>query len=674
MEERTRTRIICYGSMKEREQEIEADFDWQVIANASDRFKNSKNNDRVFNTIDEMGDWGNIVLYGKDILIHGSGHAFTIIEAVLSEAVGSYYKCAASVHYGGTMPCDVMLYESESQLLRVELSVGDLVEFGSFPQTAIGESQPIAWRVLEISGDGVLLMSRKALMKSDYRNTAVGQITPWHMMWGNSMARMYCNGYFYDAAFTEEQKNAIIPQPVEEAHLGPRCTDAVFIPSKNQLLSWITDSEERCARPTDYLKNPNNNVFVQNENTAWWILPSEKDGQPDCLWVDPKGEVKTPEKESFMARGAIRPCIRLRFDQKTLELLHRPDSVCMGKDSLYKTKDEVSAFCEMIGERVGEVLYHKRPYLNITLRDCEDLLSKLTADYGFLISVKQIEEFFIRHGILTRKPYTNSQNSGEGRLVAQDIFANLKYGPGLLPSYRHKMAAVLPELYRETLIKVDSEDPEFLRIPLGFDDTVWLIRRQRSGVMWPEFSLEIIYMKNIPGGSNVNPRMVRGLGTLYDRYSFTESDAQNLALALQRTCGFGMNKMAVLLTRYLDERRGRKKFISGDLDRLFEEAGIKPKQTRFWIDNQTAAKRYIPMCQTPKMEVSLSDTITVGDQIIEKLKNMDRFKTKRSVMDAFRQGDITINDEKVEDPESIGNVHDGDTLKIRGQVKFIITM
>lgn len=605
MEEKNNTQIICYGSLKERWQEIEEGFDWQIIAKASNRLKHNRHNDWVFTTIDEIGNLGNIVLYSKYILIHGSGDAtLPVIEAVLSEAVGSFYKCAASVHYGGTMPSKVMLFESESHLLRVQLSAGDLVEFGSFPQTAIGETQPLAWRVMEISADGLLLMSKKALMKSDYRNTEAGQVTHWHMIWENSMARMYCNGFFYNTAFTEEQKHAIMPQPVEEGCLDPRCTDAVFIPSESQLLRWLPEQKDRCASPTDYLDNPNRNVFVYNHSTAWWILPGEKDGQPECRWVTPKGEVQKPEEESLMVRGAIRPCIYLRLDQATLELLHRQDAVQMGKDSFYKPKDEVTELSEMLGARVGDVLYHQKPHVFLNLHDCEKLISKLTADYGFVISEKQIEEFFFRHGYLTRKPNHFGSDPAGTHLSGQGFFINTTgFGypegyPTLLPPHRKEMAAVLPELYRETLIKVDSEYREFLRIPLGLDDTMWLIRRRRwAGSIGPEFSLEIACMRNVPDGPDRDPSRERKLGTLYDQYSFSASDAVKLEDALRRTCGIDSGSMSVLITRYLDERRDRKNYISVDLDRLYKEEGIKPKQTRFWMDNETAEKRYIPMFQ-----------------------------------------------------------------------------
>lgn len=65
-----------------------------------------------------------------------------------------------------------------------------------------------------------------------------------------------------------------------------------------------------------------------------------------------------------------------------------------------------------------------------------------------------------------------------------------------------------------------------------------------------------------------------------------------------------------------------------------------------------------------EIEISLSDDTAIGEQIIVRLVEMGKFKSKSEIRRIFTQGGVAINGEKVTDPYSIERVNTGDALKV----------
>lgn len=83
-------------------------------------------------------------------------------------------------------------------------SVGDIVEFGSYPYYTDGTTDAIPWIVLDIKNENALLISRDILDAAQYHST-------WEeVTWANSSLREWMNEYFYDTAFSSTEKDQII--------------------------------------------------------------------------------------------------------------------------------------------------------------------------------------------------------------------------------------------------------------------------------------------------------------------------------------------------------------------------------------------------------------------------------------------------------------------------------
>ena len=87
-----------------------------------------------------------------------------------------------------------------------ELFVGDLVTFGTYPQTEEGTDQtPIQWQVLDVQENRALLLSSYGLDAQPF-NTKWSEEVFWH----NCTLRAWLNDDFMNRAFTPEDQSAIL--------------------------------------------------------------------------------------------------------------------------------------------------------------------------------------------------------------------------------------------------------------------------------------------------------------------------------------------------------------------------------------------------------------------------------------------------------------------------------
>ena len=104
-------------------------------------------------------------------------------------------------------PLGGFVFESEA----ASYSVGDIIEFGSYPQSqnANGSfnNDPIQWRVLSVEKDSIFVMSEKILDSQSFHN-----VYP-YPTWANSRIRTWLNNDFYDTAFSLSEKNAAVCGP-----------------------------------------------------------------------------------------------------------------------------------------------------------------------------------------------------------------------------------------------------------------------------------------------------------------------------------------------------------------------------------------------------------------------------------------------------------------------------
>ena len=196
--------------------------------------------------------------------------------------------------------------------------VGGYVTFGRYEQDndLTDGAEPIEWLVLDARDGQALLISRYALEAQPYaqRNTDA--------TWETSTLRAWLNGDFLGAAFTEEERAAILPTDLDNGRSqqnsawrtdGGRDTrDMVWLLSYAEAVRYLPTPEAMMCNMTDYAEHHGaymgGLVFLDGRDTAcWWLRsPGERQDKTAIIWY------RSPmDMNCGWEKGAVRPVIRI---------------------------------------------------------------------------------------------------------------------------------------------------------------------------------------------------------------------------------------------------------------------------------------------------------------------------------------------------------------------------
>lgn len=183
----------------------------------------------------------------------------------------------------GIRPAMWISYENIS---LTDAEIGDLVAFGTYKQdtTVINSEglrayldEPILWEVLDIQDGKKLLITKSGLVAYNYGGST----------WENSKLRKQLKNYFYEEAFSEEEKNQIqettLTNPDNDVYGtdgGNDTTDKVFILSIPEVEKYFGGSRDkenyrRATFATDYLNGAGTNGA--GNNCSWYTRTPGKD-------------------------------------------------------------------------------------------------------------------------------------------------------------------------------------------------------------------------------------------------------------------------------------------------------------------------------------------------------------------------------------------------------------
>ena len=131
------------------------------------------------------------------------------------------------------------------------------IQFGSYPQSESGtDNTPIEWQVLKQEGGYTLMISRYALDAQPYN------VKKEKTDWERCSLRRWLNQYFYDRAFSAEEKQSIIPND----------RNNVFLLSFAEAQEYFCLDGDRMCSPTQYASHKG--AFSNANNKCWWWLNS----------------------------------------------------------------------------------------------------------------------------------------------------------------------------------------------------------------------------------------------------------------------------------------------------------------------------------------------------------------------------------------------------------------
>ena len=158
------------------------------------------------------------------------------------------------------------------------VKVGDYIKFGSYPQTVDGQVQPIEWQVLSKENNKMLVISKYGLDAKRFDNSS--------NVWKNSKIRQWLNDYFYNNAFSEQEKKYIKSSNLSDVGT----TDNVFLLSKEEAEKYFADDEARKCKITDYAFG-NGGSKNDDDFCTWWLRSPNPDNGGSVYGVFIDGSV-----------------------------------------------------------------------------------------------------------------------------------------------------------------------------------------------------------------------------------------------------------------------------------------------------------------------------------------------------------------------------------------------
>ena len=221
--------------------------------------------------------------------------------------------------------------------IRHEYNVGDVIEFGSYPQSAIknekGETigfkeEPIQWIILNITNGKALLLSLKIIDGTIYNHTS--QTTNGHYAnnYAHSDIRKWLTSVFYLKAFSDVEDSCVLETFLDNSayptsvnaqgsftqYSSESTTDKVFLLSKNEADTYAANYF--ATVPTDYACA---NSFASFQGSNHWFLRTAGNNPYQIYYVHLRfGKYKTYFNwydDALQSVMGVRPAIYLDLDK-----------------------------------------------------------------------------------------------------------------------------------------------------------------------------------------------------------------------------------------------------------------------------------------------------------------------------------------------------------------------
>ena len=196
------------------------------------------------------------------------------------------------------------------------IRAGDMIAFGHYPQYEHIAISPVIWQVLEVSWEGVFIVSRSILECRPFHTWQVE--TPWPA----SDLRRWLNGCFLETAFSNDERKLVVPSrllnydnPEYGTKGGAISKDKVFCLSIEEARQY--EAVSRFEGATYHVRTQGSSTLPEGviPGDSWWLrTPGLDRSRAMCLG----GEIaKQPKLQAdglpITAQGiGVRPALRLK--------------------------------------------------------------------------------------------------------------------------------------------------------------------------------------------------------------------------------------------------------------------------------------------------------------------------------------------------------------------------
>ncbi len=190
------------------------------------------------------------------------------------------------------------------------IQVGSKVYFGTYEQdnNTTNGKEKIEWKVLAVEKDKALLISAKNLDCLPY------SLEDKAMTWEKSMLRSWLNAEFLNAAFNQEEQEAILPTEVRTRNNlqyrtvgGEAVKDKIFILSIDEADQYFKSDRDRAAKNTPYAVEKK--AFDSPEGNGWWWLRTPGIEENMASNVNYSGTIDEYGNYVYSFGGCVRPAL-----------------------------------------------------------------------------------------------------------------------------------------------------------------------------------------------------------------------------------------------------------------------------------------------------------------------------------------------------------------------------
>ena len=204
----------------------------------------------------------------------------------------------------------------EAELDYNELSVGNIFIFGKYEQDNNLENGPefIEWIVLDVEEERALLISKYGLDALQFHNkeTSWGNPVNWRM----SSIRKWLNQEFYENAFSEGEKNSILPMYLDDS--SDISEDLQSEPQKDRIIILSVDEvrqymnkEIRSCQATPYAISKK--IWTGYDGNCWWWLRTPGEEHNYITHVGTEGDLHIYGNCATAKDGTVRPALWLKL-------------------------------------------------------------------------------------------------------------------------------------------------------------------------------------------------------------------------------------------------------------------------------------------------------------------------------------------------------------------------
>ena len=321
-----------------------------------------------------------------------------------------------------------------------EAKVGDIITFGSWDQDGKKGGEPISWIVLCQGVGKTFVLSEKILEYQCFKNATEADKYP-SALYKDSDLREFLNGEFYNKAFSDGEKAAILTVKITSAYKDEKFFERTY-ETEDKVFPLSRDEEARfvCGVGTNIFGYPTQRVLKENpyilssisnvpgveKAAAWWLRDMGTENAKKAAYVYATEIQKRNYDEAVYEKSGVRPAMWIVYNAEELEAYEKGESQPKADGEL----DNAIAALKT-GDKLKFGKYDKNGYNMDGYEDLYWTVISEDKDSFLLVSDDQIgsREFILKDSDGNRPEETSWADSDLRQYLNGDVFLNLTFSP-----------------------------------------------------------------------------------------------------------------------------------------------------------------------------------------------------------------------------------------------------